>query len=110
MIVKTDTLQIRILELIGLLGEATSDENKCFSKAICISFAAVQTKMFSDENTPLKDKSVMLIADPADYADGNIKPEKYSSMEIKGQEMLLYAKITVDNLVKRIILCYNNTK
>ena len=28
MIIKTDTLQIRILELIGLLGEATSDEIK----------------------------------------------------------------------------------
>ena len=83
LIIKTDTLQIRILELIGLLGEATSDENKCISKAICISFAAVQTKMFSDENTPLKDKSVVLIADPADCAEGNITLEKYSSMEIK---------------------------
>ena len=82
MIIKTDTLKIRFLELIVLLGEATSDENKCFSKDICIPFSAVQTKMFSDENTPLKDKPVVLIAYPADYADGNIKFEKYSSMEI----------------------------
>ena len=50
LIIKTDTLKIRFLELIVLLGEATSDENKCFSKVICISFSAVQTKIFSDEN------------------------------------------------------------
>ena len=50
LIVKTDTLQIRILELIGLLGEATSDENKCFSKVICIPFSAVQTKIIAYGN------------------------------------------------------------
>ena len=93
MIIKTDTLKIRFLELIGLLCEATSDENKCFSKVICISFSAVQTKMFSDENTPLKDKSVVLIADPADYADGNITLEEYSSMEIENKKCFCMLKL-----------------
>ena len=41
--------------------------------------------MFSNENTPLKDKSVVLIAGPADYADGNIYPEIYS---LKKSELL----------------------
>ena len=34
--------------------------------------------MFSDENAPLKDKSVDSGADPADYADGNINPKIYT--------------------------------
>ena len=51
LIIKTDTLQIRILELIGLLGEAISAENKCFSKVICIPFSAVQTKIIPDGST-----------------------------------------------------------
>ena len=56
------------------------------------------------------DKSVVLIADPADYADGNITLEKYSSMEIKNRKCFLYVKITGGNLVNKICLCYNNTK
>ena len=63
LIIKTDTLKIRFLELIVLLGEATSDENKCFSKAICISFAAVQTKIIPDDKALLMDKYVLPCAD-----------------------------------------------
>ncbi len=59
---------------------------------------------------------MVLIADPADYADyadyadGNIKLEKYSSMEIKNSKCFLYVKITVGNLVNNICLCYNSIK
>ena len=63
LIIKTDTLKIRFLELIGILGKATSDENKCFSKTICIPFSAVQTKIIPDDKALLMDKYVLPCAD-----------------------------------------------